>query len=85
MLLPIPLKHNIILEYYADGPWKWIKSYEGTHILHMCMLRRIALPFRLHAVHGNKWEEIGRHMELSGRAVYDRFRMINNRQSQGRV
>ena len=38
---------------------------------------------RLHEIHGNKWEEIGRHMEMSGRAACDHFRTIKNRTNVG--
>lgn len=38
---------------------------------------------RLHQIYGNKWEEIGRHMGISGRAVWDHFKTIKNRKNVG--
>ena len=39
---------------------------------------------RLHKIYGNKWEEIGRHMGMSGRAVIDHFKAQKNRKNIGR-
>lgn len=39
---------------------------------------------KLHRIYGNRWEEIGRHMGLSGRVVSDHFRAIKNRKNVGR-